>query len=142
MASFFLQINYLLLPSSEFFSLSFYLLKQKLLHPGENIQSSFWGTNFPLILFLGTKLLDHMLVPKINEEKSFVFTKPPLKFKSNENYCPICKKEWKNATAISVSGIVGCFGCVEEYVNKNGTCPVTGKKCGGDNLHRIFRNNN
>lgn len=81
------------------------------------------------------------MMPKISEERNLVFTKAPLKYRSGERYCPVCKKEWRNATVLAVSGVVGCFGCLEEYVDKNGVCPITGRKCGVDNMHRIFRNN-
>lgn len=53
--------------------------------------------------------------------------------------CPLCHKEIMNATVLTVSGILGCYVCLHEYVQENKKCPVTKQPCSLLQLRRIIK---
>lgn len=64
---------------------------------------------------------------------------PPPKIKKYGKSCPICKKpKVENPWALETSGYVFCFVCIQEYVEKNGKCPVTSIKSSNTNIRKIY----
>ncbi|ODN03666.1 Peroxisome assembly protein 12 [Orchesella cincta] len=53
--------------------------------------------------------------------------------------CPLCRKQLKNPTAISVSGMVYCYGCILPYLRKESMCPLTKLVCNSNHLIRIYQ---
>ncbi|GMT03407.1 hypothetical protein PENTCL1PPCAC_25581 [Pristionchus entomophagus] len=52
--------------------------------------------------------------------------------------CPICMCKRVNDTALTCSGYVFCFACIDTYVKKEARCPVTGLPATTASLVRIF----
>jgi peroxin-12 len=53
--------------------------------------------------------------------------------------CPICYKRRENDTALSVSGYVFCFKCINDYVRRERQCPVTYIPATREQLIRLYR---
>ncbi|CAL8094143.1 unnamed protein product [Orchesella dallaii] len=68
------------------------------------------------------------------EVQSFVNLRP-----EDMDKCPICRKQFKNPTAISVSGVVYCYGCILPYLRKESMCPLTKLACNSNHLIRIYQ---
>ncbi|KAK6019864.1 peroxisome assembly protein 12 domain protein [Ostertagia ostertagi] len=54
------------------------------------------------------------------------------------NKCPLCLQRRRNDTALSVSGYVFCFTCIERHVKSFKTCPVTGLPASTNELIRLY----
>ncbi|XGW35621.1 hypothetical protein V3C99_019097 [Haemonchus contortus] len=54
------------------------------------------------------------------------------------NKCPLCLQQRTNDTALSVSGYVFCFKCIERHVKDFKTCPVTGIPASTSELIRLY----
>ncbi|KAG5507089.1 hypothetical protein JKF63_05835 [Porcisia hertigi] len=52
--------------------------------------------------------------------------------------CPVCHKRVTNAAVCLVSGIVGCYPCLQGYVAEQHVCPVTQQSMGVEQIRRIF----
>uniref|UniRef100_A0A914EFL5 Peroxisome assembly protein 12 n=1 Tax=Acrobeloides nanus TaxID=290746 RepID=A0A914EFL5_9BILA len=52
--------------------------------------------------------------------------------------CPICFKRRQNDTILSVSGYVFCFTCINDYVGREGLCPVTFLPATQNELVRMY----
>ncbi|CAJ1007609.1 putative Pex2 / Pex12 amino terminal region containing protein [Leishmania naiffi] len=52
--------------------------------------------------------------------------------------CPVCRRHVTNAAVCLVSGIVGCYPCLQGYVRAQRTCPVTHQSMGVEQIRRIF----
>ncbi|KAG5503100.1 hypothetical protein JIQ42_07063 [Leishmania sp. Namibia] len=52
--------------------------------------------------------------------------------------CPICHRHVTNAAVCLVSGIVGCYPCLQGYVRDQRACPVTQQSMGVEQVRRIF----
>ncbi|KAG5480601.1 hypothetical protein LSCM1_06305 [Leishmania martiniquensis] len=52
--------------------------------------------------------------------------------------CPICHRRVTNAAVCLVSGIVGCYPCLQGYVRDQHACPVTQQSMGMEQVRRIF----
>ena len=51
--------------------------------------------------------------------------------------CPLCGKGRVNPAALP-SGYVFCYACVFEWVEERGGCPVTGERCGVEDIRKIY----
>ncbi|GET88015.1 peroxin 12, putative [Leishmania tarentolae] len=56
----------------------------------------------------------------------------------NAGECPVCRKHVTNAAVCLVSGIVGCYPCLQGYVREQRTCPVTHQSMGVEQIRRVF----
>uniref|UniRef100_A0A1I7X5W1 Peroxisome assembly protein 12 n=1 Tax=Heterorhabditis bacteriophora TaxID=37862 RepID=A0A1I7X5W1_HETBA len=54
------------------------------------------------------------------------------------NKCPLCLRKRENDTALSVSGYVFCYKCIDTYLKKYNTCPVTGLPASSQQLIRLY----
>ncbi|CAJ0955217.1 unnamed protein product, partial [Mesorhabditis belari] len=54
------------------------------------------------------------------------------------NKCPICLKNRENSTALSVSGYVFCYTCIDSHLKKFGKCPLTGLPANTSQLIRLY----
>lgn len=54
------------------------------------------------------------------------------------NKCPLCLQRRKNDTALSVSGYVFCYSCIDNHVKRFRTCPVTGLPASTNELIRLY----
>jgi hypothetical protein len=71
--------------------------------------------------------------PLSEEDQTYV------KFTEEEKgLCPLCRRKFRNATALGTSGIVYCFGCISPYIKQHGKCPLTSVPSRIDHLVRIF----
>ncbi|ORC92384.1 putative peroxisome assembly protein [Trypanosoma theileri] len=52
--------------------------------------------------------------------------------------CPVCERRVTNAAVCTVSGIVGCYPCLQSYTREHGACPVTSLKTSVDCIRRIY----
>ncbi|KAF8383762.1 prx-12 [Pristionchus pacificus] len=52
--------------------------------------------------------------------------------------CPICLCKRVNDTALTCSGYVFCFACIDTYIKRESRCPVTGLPATSASLVRIF----
>ncbi|KAK7198611.1 peroxin 12 [Novymonas esmeraldas] len=52
--------------------------------------------------------------------------------------CPVCHKHVTNTAVCLVSGIVGCYPCLQGHVQEQHTCPVTQQAMGVDQIRRVF----
>ncbi|KAL7702757.1 peroxin 12 [Lotmaria passim] len=52
--------------------------------------------------------------------------------------CPVCHKRVTNAAVCLVSGIVGCYPCLQGHVRERHECPVTHQPMGLEQIRRIF----
>ncbi|XP_034046998.1 peroxisome assembly protein 12 [Thalassophryne amazonica] len=52
--------------------------------------------------------------------------------------CPLCRRVFTNATALSTSGFVFCYRCIYPYVKANHRCPVTGYPTELQHVVRIY----
>lgn len=52
--------------------------------------------------------------------------------------CPVCHKHVTNAAVCLVSGIVGCYPCLQGHVREAHACPVTQQPMGVEQIRRIF----
>ncbi|KPA82898.1 peroxin 12 putative (PEX12) [Leptomonas pyrrhocoris] len=52
--------------------------------------------------------------------------------------CPVCHKRVTNAAVCLVSGIVGCYPCLQGYVREHQACPVTQQSMSVEQIRRIF----
>ncbi|KAF0977528.1 hypothetical protein FDP41_003520 [Naegleria fowleri] len=85
------------------------------------------------------------LVPKGN----IVIPSPPeqperavggLEVPTNPRHCPICKKERRNSTLLTVSGFVFCYKCIQSHLQTHQKCPITHIACTSSHLVKIFEN--
>ncbi|KAH7699125.1 PRX-12 protein [Aphelenchoides avenae] len=53
--------------------------------------------------------------------------------------CPLCYRRRENDTALAVSGYVFCFKCINDYVRREGQCPVTFIPASHEQLIRLYR---
>ncbi|WKY15418.1 hypothetical protein Q1695_000694 [Nippostrongylus brasiliensis] len=54
------------------------------------------------------------------------------------NKCPLCLQRRRNDTALSVSGYVFCYSCIDSHVKSFKTCPVTGLPASTNELIRLY----
>lgn len=54
------------------------------------------------------------------------------------NKCPLCLQRRKNDTALSVSGYVFCYSCIDSHLKSFKTCPVTGVPASTNELIRLY----
>ncbi|GFR80424.1 peroxisome assembly protein 12 [Elysia marginata] len=52
--------------------------------------------------------------------------------------CPLCMRVRANSTALSVSGYVFCYLCINEHVKKEKCCPITGYPATSEHLVKIY----
>lgn len=52
--------------------------------------------------------------------------------------CPLCMRFRTNSTALSVSGFVFCYLCINEHVKKENCCPITGYPATSEHLVKIY----
>lgn len=52
--------------------------------------------------------------------------------------CPVCHKRVTNAAVSLVSGVVGCYPCLQGFVREHHACPVTEQPLGVEQIRRIF----
>lgn len=60
-------------------------------------------------------------------------TKPP-----QPGMCPVCERRINNAAVLVVSGVVGCYACLQQYTAEHGLCPVTKRKTTVEFVRRIY----
>ncbi|EFC47216.1 predicted protein [Naegleria gruberi] len=63
-----------------------------------------------------------------------------LEIPTNPRLCPLCKKERRNATLLTVSGFVFCYKCIQNHLISHSTCPITLSPCNKSHLVKIFEN--
>lgn len=153
LTNFFFNLKYLLNPDTHYYSLQFYFMGQKLEKITESsIANShflinFFKKYFVFVLFLGTKFLDWYFQPansngQSNNTDNKIVGEPfkGMRNRTNFNYCSLCNKDFRNPTCLAVSGYVFCYTCIEEYVKRNGKCPITFVNCTLQSLHKIYKN--
>jgi len=59
---------------------------------------------------------------------------------TNPRSCPLCKKERRNATLLTVSGFVFCYKCIQTHLSTSNSCPITRIPCSKEHLVKIFEN--
>ncbi|AYU78224.1 peroxisome assembly protein, putative [Leishmania donovani] len=52
--------------------------------------------------------------------------------------CPVCRRHVTNAAVCLISGIVGCYPCLQGYVQEQRACPVTHQSMGVEQIRRVF----
>ena len=52
--------------------------------------------------------------------------------------CPVCNRTTANPAVCTVSGAVGCYPCLQQYVEQHGECPVTHVHCAVTQIRRLF----
>lgn len=77
--------------------------------------------------------------------KFFAYPVPPaphIKLLSKtvkfQNFCPICKNNFRIPTALPVSGYVFCYSCIRKCIANTGRCPVTNLPVEENDLIRIY----
>ncbi|CAI2377318.1 unnamed protein product [Moneuplotes crassus] len=64
---------------------------------------------------------------------------PPPRAKPSKG-CPLCQKSpIENPCALETSGYVFCFVCIQDYVEKNQRCPITGTRTFDSNIRKIYK---
>lgn len=153
MVDFMFQLKYLLKPDSQYYSLSYFILKQSLEKMEENENKNqnflveFFKKYFIFALFLATKFFDWYFQPSnsIKQGQNLDQKVVSLPFKKEVhsrtfNYCNLCNKDFRNPTVLACSGYVFCYTCIEEFVKKHGKCPITHINCSLKGLHKIYKN--
>lgn len=51
--------------------------------------------------------------------------------------CPLCRQERVNPAA-TTSGIVCCYRCLAQHVQRHGMCPVTGVPCRLEHVRKLY----
>lgn len=51
--------------------------------------------------------------------------------------CAVCRQQWVNPTAFTVSGAVACYACAWKWVNSQHCCPLTNKPATKHDLRKI-----
>ena len=100
---------------------------------------------FPFALF-GLKLLQWWYSSGRSEAASAFATlpvppPPPLATNRpapNPQACPLCLQKRHQPTALSTSGYVFCYPCIEAYLQHSGRCPVTNIPSNQTNLVRLY----
>ncbi|KPI89174.1 peroxisome assembly protein putative (PEX12) [Leptomonas seymouri] len=52
--------------------------------------------------------------------------------------CPVCHKRVTNAAVCLVSGVVGCYPCLQGHLREHHVCPVTHQPMSVEQIRRIF----
>jgi peroxin-12 len=52
--------------------------------------------------------------------------------------CPVCHRRVTNAAVCLVSGVVGCYPCLQNHIREQHECPVTHQPMGVEQIRRIF----
>lgn len=52
--------------------------------------------------------------------------------------CPVCKRSVTNPATNVASGSVGCFPCLQSYIEEHGTCPGSGVASSVLQLRRLY----
>lgn len=52
--------------------------------------------------------------------------------------CPVCGRTVANAAVCVVSGVVGCYPCLQNYARDHGACPLTARKTTVESIRRIY----
>ncbi|KAH9589446.1 Pex [Trypanosoma melophagium] len=63
---------------------------------------------------------------------------PPGTRTPEPGMCPVCGRRVTNAAVCTVSGVVGCYPCLQNYTREHGACPVTTLKTSVDCIRRIY----
>jgi len=53
--------------------------------------------------------------------------------------CPLCFRTRENDTALSVSGYVFCYACINEFVRREKRCPITSLPASPNELVKIYQ---
>ncbi len=99
---------------------------------------------FVFALFLGMKFAEWYFDSgrKRNEalEKDIEHIAAPFEQENKEtkNVCPLCRKLVNIPCCFDTCGYVFCQICIYDFVQKQGTCPITHIECDVNNIHKIF----
>lgn len=52
--------------------------------------------------------------------------------------CVVCSRNLINPSVVVVSGAVGCYVCLQNYIAANGKCPLTGQACSIAHIRRLY----
>lgn len=84
-----------------------------------------------------------------NDDEIIILPPPevPDKLQNNKHYkfinekpslCPLCTKERRNQSVLSVSGFVFCYPCIFRFVKENKRCPITSYPCTTKSIIKIY----
>ncbi|EPY25561.1 peroxin-12 [Strigomonas culicis] len=58
---------------------------------------------------------------------------------AEDGACPLCHtRAIQNKTVVTVSGVVGCFACLSQYLREHRCCPVSGRPATAEHLRRVY----
>lgn len=108
-----------------------------------------------LVLLIGFRLLDfsrttNSVAPRSGQGAEDLPIPPPPVFSADvakpamrlappqPGVCPLCSRAVTNAAVCAVSGIVGCYPCLQQHVAAHQSCPVTGSAMSTAEIRRVF----
>jgi len=100
------------------------------------------ATSFVIIFVFGFKIVEWWYTSaeetllRASQGRSAVPPPPPgmapskggmCTLPKDRRVCPLCRRRMVNATMVSPTGYVYCYACIFKHVEKESSCPVTGK---------------
>jgi len=144
--------KYLLDPNAKYYNILYRILGHSVqqMEPEEPSEGKigaivdFMKRYFVFALFLGTKFIEWYFDPGrkrtevLGKEIEQIEAPFAQESKETKSICPLCRKLISIPCCLDTCGYAFCQICIYDYVQKQGTCPITHIECDVNNIHKIY----